>query len=245
MAIDPRDELLPFSRDSESRREHVPVLLGEVLELLAVKPGGSYIDATFGGGGHTQAILDRSAPDGRVLALDADPEAIARACDLTATYQNRLSVAHGNFRDLRTLAEEKHVERVDGVLMDLGLSSFQLNHAERGFSFRRPGPLDMRFDTASGISAEDIVNNWSEEDIAAVIFEYGEETAVARDRPRRRSGTTEGANPHDRPAGGYRRISRRRTAWQSDSSGYQDIPGLAHRREWRARRTTVRPERCD
>ncbi len=183
MAVDPHDELLPFPRDSESRDEHVPVLLDEVLEYLAPKSGGSYVDATFGGGGHTRAIVDRSAPNGRVLALDADPQAIDRARDLSATYTGRLTVAHGNFRDMRTLAEEARFEQVDGVLMDLGLSSFQLNHGERGFSFQRPGPLDMRFDTGSGISAADVVNNWSEEDLAAVIFEYGEEPrsrAIAR-----------------------------------------------------------------
>ena len=190
MAADPCDEFAPIPRDSESRSEHVPVLLDEVLDLLAPVSGGRYIDATFGGGGHTRAILERSAPDGRVLALDADPEAIERARDLAALQHGRLSVAHGNFRAIRELATAKGFERVDGVLMDLGLSSFQLNHADRGFSFQRPGRLDMRFDTTSGISAADIVNEWPEQDLAAVIFEYGEEPrsrAIARAVVRQRA----------------------------------------------------------
>ena len=198
MAVDPCEEFTPIPRDSESRTEHIPVLLHEVLDLLAPRSGGMYVDATFGGGGHARAILERSIPDGRLLALDADPEAFGRARDLAAMYGGRLKVAHGNFRDIRELAESNGFEHLDGVLMDLGLSSFQLNHGERGFSFQHPGPLDMRFDTTSGINAADIVNNWSSEDLAAVIYEYGEETrsraiarAVVREREREPITTTD------------------------------------------------------
>ncbi len=183
MAVDPQDGFSPELSDFQSPDEHLPVLLHEVIDLLQPRPGGRYIDATFGGGGHTIALLERSAPDGSVLAIDADSDAVARARILANAFPGRLSVVQGNFRDIERLAEAQHFGRVDGILMDLGLSSFQLNRAERGFSFRYPGPLDMRFDARTGLSAADIVNGWSEEDLARLFFEYGEEhrsRAIAR-----------------------------------------------------------------
>lgn len=177
--------------DFQSRDEHVPVLLQPVLDLLVPRPGGRYIDATFGGGGHSRALLERSAPDGCVLALDADPDAVTRARLLAERFPGRFDMIQGNFRDIKSLAESAHCDRVDGILLDLGLSSFQLNRAERGFSFRLAGPLDMRFDTRSGLNATDIVNGWSEEDLARLIFEFGEEPrsrAIARAVVRERAG---------------------------------------------------------
>ncbi len=180
MALDSPDDFSQVQRDFQSPAGHVPVLFDEALNLLRPRSGGRYIDATFGGGGHTVALLEQSAPDGQVMAIDADPDAIARARDLAALFPGRLTLTQGNFRDLEILARDKQFDAVDGILMDLGLSSFQLSRPERGFSFQRSGPLDMRFDTTSAFSASDIVNGWSEEDIARLLFEYGEEQ---RSRP--------------------------------------------------------------
>jgi 16S rRNA (cytosine1402-N4)-methyltransferase len=160
---------------------HVPVLLDEVVEHLAVRPGGRYIDATFGGGGHTRAILDRSSPDGVVLALDADPAAIERAQQLQEEFPDRLRIIHANFARIREIAEENQFEQPDGILLDLGLSSFQFDEHERGFSLHADVRLDMRLDpTAEGPTAWEIVNEWPANDIADVIYQYGEERRSRR-----------------------------------------------------------------
>ncbi len=162
---------------------HEPVLLAEVLTFLAPRPGGQYIDATFGGGGHARAILAASHPDGRLLALDADPAAVARAEQLARAFPGRVVPRRGNFRDLARLAREAGFAAVDGILFDLGLSSDQLADPARGFSFQHPGPLDMRFDPTEGEPAATIVNTWSAEALAELFWRYGEEPqarAIAR-----------------------------------------------------------------
>lgn len=166
--------------DSESISGHAPVLLAEVLEYLQPTRGGRFIDATFGGGGHSRAILDASAPGGTLLALDADPAAIARGGSLRAEYGRRLSIVHGNFRDIASLARRAGFAQVDGILIDLGLSSFQLDEPARGFAFRFSGPLDMRFDPAQPMSAAEIVNTWPEQDIVRLLFDFGEEPKARR-----------------------------------------------------------------
>ncbi len=171
----------PDPGDFESHALHRPVLLRETLELLQVRPGGRYIDATFGGGGHTRAILDASKPDGTVLALDADQKAVLRARELAERHPGRVTVRHANFAEIARVARETGFEPVDGVLMDLGLSSFQLASPERGFSFRSTGPLDMRFNQlATGPTAADIVNTYTERDLAQILFTYGEESKARR-----------------------------------------------------------------
>ncbi|HEX7101481.1 MAG TPA: 16S rRNA (cytosine(1402)-N(4))-methyltransferase RsmH [Nitrolancea sp.] len=183
MVAESRHDGPPNAGDFLSQFNHAPVLLNEALNFLKPHRSGRYIDATFGGGGHTRAILERSAPDGQLLALDADPEAIKRAERLAEQFPVRLQTAQGNFRDIARLAAEYRFSNVDGILMDLGLSSFQLDQPERGFSFRYAAPLDMRFDPRQGMSAAEIVNSWDEVDLARVIFEFGEETrsrAIAR-----------------------------------------------------------------
>ncbi len=162
--------------------DHVPVLLDEVIQGLAVRPGGRYIDGTLGGGGHTAALLEHSAPDGRVLGLDADPAAIRRVQERLreAIQAGRLVVVQSPFEKLGQVARSQGFHPVDGVLLDLGLSSFQLGAAERGFAFSEEGPLDMRFDPAQEISAADIVNRWSEKDLADLIYRYGEERRSRR-----------------------------------------------------------------
>lgn len=161
---------------------HIPVLLEEVISGLAVQPGGQYIDGTVGGGGHTAAILEKSAPDGRVLGMDADPAAIQRVGErLRAAVQTgRLILVQSPFEQMEAVAHEHGLDQVDGILLDLGLSSFQLGTPERGFAFAEDGPLDMRFDPSRGESAADILNHWSEEEIADLIYRYGEERRSRR-----------------------------------------------------------------
>lgn len=171
-------------RDAGAPRDdqgHIPVLLTEVIEHLAVKPGGRYVDATFGGGGHAEAILRESGPDGWLLAIDADPAAQARAERVARVFGDRFSFRRGNFRDLADIAPDAGFDAVDGVLFDLGLSSFQFDERDRGFSLYSETPLDMRLDpNAPGPTAWDIVNSWDEADIADVIFRYGEERRSRR-----------------------------------------------------------------
>ncbi|MDW8316292.1 MAG: 16S rRNA (cytosine(1402)-N(4))-methyltransferase RsmH [Anaerolineae bacterium] len=159
---------------------HVPVLLAEVLDLLAPRPGGLYVDATAGGGGHSQALLQRSAPDGRVLSLDADPAAVSRLRTALSPYGQRSVVVHANFRHLAAVARSAGFDAVDGVLMDLGLSSDQLADGGRGFSFLADGPLDMRFDPAQTTTAADLVNGLSEQELADLIYTLGEDRLARR-----------------------------------------------------------------
>ncbi|HET9014200.1 MAG TPA: 16S rRNA (cytosine(1402)-N(4))-methyltransferase RsmH [Thermomicrobiaceae bacterium] len=168
------------AQDSSFPSGHAPVMLHEALAWLAPRPGGRYVDATYGGGGHTRAILAASAPDGQLLALDADPAAVARARAAAELAGGRLAARHGNFADLKRLASDAGFGRVDGILMDLGVSSFQLDEAERGFSFRMPAALDMRFDPGAGSSARDLVNDWSEADLVRILFDFGEEPQARR-----------------------------------------------------------------
>ncbi len=157
--------------------DHIPVLLAEVLDGLQAQPGGRYIDGTVGGGGHTARILSDSAPDGQVLAVDADPAAILRVAQLLpqAVADGRLILVQGRFEEMAQLASDQDFAPVDGILLDLGVSSFQLETGERGFSFSQEGPLDMRMDPTAPLSAAEIVNTWPEFDLADLIFRYGEE----------------------------------------------------------------------
>lgn len=159
---------------------HVPVMLAEVLAALAPRGGGVYADATFGGGGYTSAIL--GAADCTVCAIDRDPEAIARGAALVAAHPGRLRLLEGGFADIVGLLAEVGVTRLDGVVFDLGVSSFQLDDPGRGFSFRFDGPLDMRM-SRSGPTAADLVNTLPEAELADILFTYGEERrsrAIAR-----------------------------------------------------------------
>jgi 16S rRNA (cytosine1402-N4)-methyltransferase len=161
--------------------QHVSVMLDEVLELLQPVSGGLYIDGTLGGGGHTAAILERSAPDGKVLGIDTDHLALARVGTQLAEFvaNGRLTLAHGNFADLSQIVQQTGfgAERgVEGVLLDLGFSSDQMDNPMRGFSFSADGPLDMRLDQALALTAEDLVNQASEHELADIFWLYGEES---------------------------------------------------------------------
>jgi 16S rRNA (cytosine1402-N4)-methyltransferase len=156
---------------------HLPVMLNEVVETIAPRDGAIYIDGTFGGGGYSRALLD--AAKCRVLAIDLDPDAIARGRELAKAYDGRLMLFHGPFSEMETALAEVGEETTDGVMLDLGVSSFQLDQAERGFSFAKDGPLDMRM-AQSGESAADLVNNSDEQTLTDIIRRYGEERMARR-----------------------------------------------------------------
>jgi 16S rRNA (cytosine1402-N4)-methyltransferase len=151
---------------------HRPVLLAEAIEALRTRPDGIYVDATFGRGGHTRAVLARLGPHGRVIALDRDPEAVAAAAALD---DPRLTMRHAPFSRLTQVLSEAGIARVDGVLFDLGVSSPQLERAERGFSFRSDAPLDMRMDPTRGETAAEWLARAGEAELRGVIKNYGEE----------------------------------------------------------------------
>ena len=168
---------------------HRPVLLAEVIACLKPRPGGRYIDATVGGGGHAEALLHASAPDGMLLGLDVDALAVARAASRLVPFGARATCIQAGFDELSAVAEAHSFSPCDGILFDLGFSSDQLADPERGFSFQQEGRLDMRFDPSSGQSAADLVNRLSQEDLAGILFRYGEEQrarAIARAIVRRR-----------------------------------------------------------
>ena len=168
-------------RGDEMKVGHRPVLAEEVLTLLAPASGSLQIDATLGGGGHTERILGASNPDGRLLGLDADGAAIARVRErLGPRFGDRLVLRQANFRELGTVAPAAGFGAVDGLLFDLGLSSFQLADAERGFGIRTGGPLDMRFDTSVGVPASELLATLDARELAALFRRYGEEPQAGR-----------------------------------------------------------------
>lgn len=148
---------------------HIPALLGPTLDLLDVQPGGTYVDATFGGGGHSRAILDRLGPEGRLYGFDQDEDALGGTPD-----DPRFTMVYGNFRFLTNFMRFYGVDSVDGILADLGVSFHHFDDAERGFSFRADARLDMRMNRHSRVSARDVVNDSSEERLADILYLYGE-----------------------------------------------------------------------
>jgi 16S rRNA (cytosine1402-N4)-methyltransferase len=163
---------------------HQAVLLSEVLSYLDPQPGRRYIDATFGAGGHTRALLEKTAPFGSVLAMDLDESALEQGRQNLASFGSRLILEKANFKDIAAVAHARGFMEVDGILADIGVSSMMLDDADRGFSFMREGPLDMRMDTAQALTASDIVNSYGEKEIADILYTYGEER---RSRPIARS----------------------------------------------------------
>lgn len=160
---------------------HLPVMAAEVVTMLAPAPGSRHIDATVGGGGHAERILEASDPDGRLLGLDADGAAIARVGErLRARFGERVRLRRANFRELATVAPDEGFEGVDGCLFDLGLSSYQLADADRGFGIRTGGPLDMRFDATRGVPASELLATLGERELAVLFRRYGEEPFAGR-----------------------------------------------------------------
>jgi 16S rRNA (cytosine1402-N4)-methyltransferase len=159
---------------------HVPVLLDEVLAYLAPRPGAVIVDATIGEGGHAEAILNRIAPAGRLIGFDRDAEAVHRSGDRLRAFGRNVVIRQANFAALGEALDDAGIGHVDGVLFDLGVSSRQLFEPERGFSFDRQGPLDMRMDPRQSVTAADLVNTLEERELANVIYRYGDERASRR-----------------------------------------------------------------
>lgn len=158
---------------------HIPVLLDECIKYLNIRPDGVYVDGTLGMGGHSEAILQHLTT-GRLIAIDRDAEAVRRASARLAPYADRLTIVHGNFRDLDAILDEQGESAVDGMLFDLGVSSPQLDEADRGFSYMTDAPLDMRMDASDNIDAWFIVNRWPRDKIERILRDYGEERFAPR-----------------------------------------------------------------
>jgi len=159
---------------------HVSVMSAEVLHYLAPQPGKIYVDGTVGGGGHARQILEASAPDGILIGFDRDTDALKAASGNLAHYGTRVRLFHSNYADLAERFAQLGVAGIDGFLLDLGVSSFQLDKGERGFSFQQDAPLDMRMDDSSGETAAHLVNHISEQELAKIIRDYGEERWAVR-----------------------------------------------------------------
>ena len=159
--------------------EHIPVLLKECIDGLGIKPGGVYVDGTLGRGGHSLEIAKR-LEGGRLVGIDADAAAISEAGENLKEYADMVTLVRGNFRDVGKILDTLEIEKVDGMLFDLGVSSPQLDDAERGFSYMTDAPLDMRMDDRSGLSAADVVNGWPEDELKRILYEYGEERYAPR-----------------------------------------------------------------
>jgi len=152
---------------------HVPVLLKETIELLNIKDDGIYVDATLGGGGHSEEILKKA--NCQVIGIDQDEDALNYASSRLKSFGDRFIAVKSNFRQIKKAVYRLGIDAVDGVLMDLGVSSFQLDKPEKGFSFRQDGPLDMRMDANSPLTAADVVNTYPEKELIRIFYEYGEE----------------------------------------------------------------------
>jgi 16S rRNA (cytosine1402-N4)-methyltransferase len=169
---------------------HIPVLYQDIIHALQPRSGGSYVDCTLGAGGHAQGILEASQPDGKLLGLDLDPQAIALAKDRLTYLGERVRIEHASYVELGRVLESIGWRSVDGILFDLGVSSMQFDTPERGFSFQLDAPLDMRFSPDNPVSAEELVNQMNESELAEIIFRYGEDRnarriarAIVRARP--------------------------------------------------------------
>jgi 16S rRNA (cytosine1402-N4)-methyltransferase len=188
---------------------HIPVLLEEVMAWLQPRSGGRYIDATLGAGGHTRELLERTAPEGIILALDQDEAAIAQGHIALQSFGSRIELVKANFRDIASVAAAHGFAAPDGILADVGVSSMMLDDPSRGFSFMREGPLDMRMDRQQTLTAADVVNTYGEKEIANILYQFGEErrsrqiaASIVRSRPLAR--TTDLTRAVERAMGGPR-----------------------------------------
>jgi 16S rRNA (cytosine1402-N4)-methyltransferase len=156
------------------------VLLEEVLDNLAIRPDGIYVDGTLGGGGHSYHILERLTAGGRLIGIDQDTDAIAAASERLSEFGGAVTIVHDNYEHIGEVLRDLGIGKVDGILLDLGVSSYQLDNPERGFTYRTDAPLDMRMDRSSSLSAKEIVNTYPEEELTRILREYGEERCAAR-----------------------------------------------------------------
>lgn len=169
---------------------HVPVMLGECLDGLKIKADGVYVDGTVGGGGHSSEIVKRLSDKGRLICFDKDEDALKASGARLADFKDRVTFVHDDYKNMPERLDTMGVGKVDGILLDLGVSSYQLDNAERGFSYMKDAPLDMRMDRSQRVSAYEVVNTYGEDEIAKILFDYGEEKlarAIARKIVNRRS----------------------------------------------------------
>lgn len=155
--------------------EHKPVLLQEVIEGLNIRPGGIYVDGTLGGAGHSFEIASRLLDGGRLIGIDRDEDAIKAASEKLMPFGSRVTIVRGNYEAAREIINSLGIEKIDGMLLDLGVSSYQLDSAERGFSYRENAPLDMRMDQRDPVTAYDVVNSYTEQELYRIIRDYGED----------------------------------------------------------------------
>ncbi len=160
--------------------KHTSVLLTEVIDQLHILPDGIYVDGTLGGGGHSYHIAERLTQGGRLIGIDQDREALKAAGERLSPYQDRVTLVHSNYENIAAVLQEQGIGQVNGILLDLGVSSYQLDNPERGFSYREDEPLDMRMDQSAPISAKDILNGWSQEELIRILREYGEEKCAVK-----------------------------------------------------------------
>ena len=163
----------------EKTHTHIPVMTGEALKYLNLNPDGIYIDGTIGGGGHAKMILSMLSSKGKLIGIDRDPEALA-LCRERFNSTDQISLHHNSYHNIDKIMEELGIQKVNGILLDLGLSSLQLNSKRRGFSFKNDGRIDMRFDNSSGTTAEDFIKGLTEKELANIIFEFSEERRSRR-----------------------------------------------------------------
>ncbi|MBR3297510.1 MAG: 16S rRNA (cytosine(1402)-N(4))-methyltransferase RsmH [Firmicutes bacterium] len=159
---------------------HLPVLYSEVMDALAVKPDGTYLDGTLGGGGHSEGICQRLSENGTLIGVDRDKDALNAAEKRLQPYKNNKIFVQSNYADIKLILREQGISGLDGALLDLGVSSFQLDNPERGFSYMHDAPLDMRMNADDSFTAEDVVNGYSEAELTKIIKDYGEERWAAR-----------------------------------------------------------------
>jgi 16S rRNA (cytosine1402-N4)-methyltransferase len=155
--------------------KHESVLINEVIEQLKIRPGGIYADGTLGGGGHSFQIAARLSDGGKLIGIDQDEDAVEAAGRHLSVYKDRCILVHDNYENMVSIVKGLGFDKVNGILLDLGVSSYQLDNAERGFSYNQDAPLDMRMDQTNPLSAKEVVNEWSEEELVRVLREYGEE----------------------------------------------------------------------
>jgi len=159
---------------------HVSILRDAIAEAVTGTPEGVFVDGTLGGGGHAEAVLSRLSPSARLIGIDRDPEALAAASARLAPYEDRFTAVHGNFMEAKRLLRELGIEKIQGAVLDLGVSSFQLDTARRGFSYMQDAPLDMRMDPDAELSAYEVVNSYGQDELTRILRDYGEEKFASR-----------------------------------------------------------------
>ncbi|MDD5939350.1 MAG: 16S rRNA (cytosine(1402)-N(4))-methyltransferase RsmH, partial [Lachnospiraceae bacterium] len=159
---------------------HIPVLFHETIDNLNIQPDGIYVDGTLGGAGHSHEIASRLTEGGRLIGVDQDMDAIRAATEHLAEFKDRVTIVHNNYENIPEILQQLQILQVNGILLDLGVSSYQLDNPERGFSYNQDEPLDMRMDQESRISAKTILNTWSQDELTRILREYGEEKCAAR-----------------------------------------------------------------